>query len=268
MVSVIDIFPNPQKCDITAKHDQRDGTMKYEEIGNLMDKQFLRLTGVKSPVFENVLSVLHTAHTLKKARGFRSNMVSVENALMMALEYLREYRTCFHIGKNYCVSERYAYKLIRWTEDTLIQSGGFSLPGNKEPLKNDAEYDVILVDTIETPVARPKMGRKAGILGKKWHTIKTQVVVDQNNRRIICTAFANGKRHDFRLFKKPMVYVKPETEIDTGIGYQGITKLHTNSVLPKKKTKKNLLTKESKTFNRAVSSRLVVNEHIIGCVKH
>jgi hypothetical protein len=38
--------------------------MKYEETGNLTEEQFLRLTGVKRPVFENILSVLHTAVTV------------------------------------------------------------------------------------------------------------------------------------------------------------------------------------------------------------
>jgi hypothetical protein len=61
--------------------------------------------------------------------------------------------------------------------------------------------------------------------------------------------------------------VKPETEIDTDTGYQGIVRLHANSTLPKKKTKKNPLTKEGKAFNRAVSSKRIVNEQEIGYVK-
>jgi hypothetical protein len=63
------------------------------------------------------------------------------------------------------------------------------------------------------------------------------------------------------------VRVKPETEIDTDTRYQEIVKLHANLVLPRKKTKKNLLTKGDKAFNRAVSSKRVVNEQVIGGVK-
>jgi hypothetical protein len=81
---------------------------------------------------------------------------------------------------------------------------------------------------------------------QKWHTVKTQVVVDRKSRRIIRFPFANGKRHDFRLCKESRVRVKPKTEIDTDTGYQGIVRLHANSALPKKKTKKNLLIKEDK----------------------
>jgi len=97
--------------------------------------------------------------------------------------------------------------------------------------------------------------------------MKTQVIVDKKSEQIICTAFAGGRRHDFRLFKESKVHVKPETEIKTDTGYQGIAKLHANSVLPKKKSKKNPLTKEDKAFNRTVSSQRVLNEHVIGRIK-
>jgi hypothetical protein len=93
------------------------------------------------------------------------------------------------------------------------------------------------------------------------------VVEDKKNKRIICTAFANGKWHNFRLCKESQVRVKPETEIDTDTGYQGLTRLHADSVLLKKKTKQNPLIKGDKAFNHAVSSRRLVNKHIIGCVK-
>ena len=48
------------------------------------------------------------------------------------------------------------------------------------------------------------------------------------------------------LFKEFKTHIRGEiqTEIDTG--YQGIEKLHANSALPKKGTKKNPLTKDEK----------------------
>ena len=141
--------------------------MRYSETKNLTEEQFRRLTGVKRPVFEKMLAVLHTAHSLKKARGGRPNKLSVEDTLLMALEYLREYRTYFHIGGSYGISESYAYKLIKWVEDTLIKSGEFSLPGKKELLKSDIEYEIVLIDATETPVERPKRGRKSGIPERK-----------------------------------------------------------------------------------------------------
>jgi len=93
------------------------------------------------------------------------------------------------------------------------------------------------------------------------------VVVDKKTRKIICTAFANGKRHDFRLFKESKTRILKEIQVEADTGYQGIKKLHANSVLPKKRRKKNPLTDEEKAKNRTISSERVANEHVIGFVK-
>ena len=102
---------------------------------------------------------------------------------------------------------------------------------------------------------------------KKRHTLKTQIIVNKKNKEIICTNFANGKRHDFRLFKESGVHIHPEIKSLTDTGYLGIHKLHANSELPKKKTKKTPLTKEDKKKNRQLSSERVLNENVIGVVK-
>ena len=88
----------------------------------------------------------------------------------MALEYIREYRTYFHISQSYGVSESSAYKAVRWVEDTLIKHPDFALPGRKELLKSDVEYDVILIDATETPIERPKKNKKGITLGKRKST--------------------------------------------------------------------------------------------------
>jgi hypothetical protein len=58
-----------------------------------------------------------------------------------------------------------------------------------------------------------------------------------------------------------------EIQADTDTGYQGIKKLHANSVLPKKKTKKKSLTAEDKAQNHKISSERVFSEHAIGFIK-
>jgi len=97
--------------------------------------------------------------------------------------------------------------------------------------------------------------------------LKTQVVVDKRTRTIICTAFSNGKRHDFKLFKESKTRIHPNIKAITDTGYQGIQKLHGKSELPKKKSKKHPLTKDDKKKNQALSSERVVNENVIGMVK-
>ena len=91
--------------------------------------------------------------------------------------------------------------------------------------------------------------------------------MDKKKKLVVCTSFTNGKWHDFRLFKESGVHIHPEIRSLTDTGYQGINKLHQNSALPKKKTKKNPLSKEDKKKNRELSSERVLNENVIGMIK-
>ncbi len=102
---------------------------------------------------------------------------------------------------------------------------------------------------------------------KKRHTQKTQIVADKTSRKILCTAFDKGRRHDFKLFKDSKVYLKQESKCLVDTGYQGIQKLHGNSEHPKKKTKKKPLTKEDKKQNQRISSIRIAIENIIREVK-
>ena len=85
--------------------------------------------------------------------------------------------------------------------------------------------------------------------------------------RIISTAFCKGRKHDFRLFKESRTRIHPATRSVTDSGYQGIAKLHANSLLPKKNTKKKPLTKLEKAANRAISSTRALNENVIASLK-
>lgn len=135
--------------------------MKYDQMKNLKEDAFRRLTGIKISTFETMVKILKDADQLKKRWGGRKNKLSLEDQLLMALEYMREYRTYFHISKGYGLSESSAYKTIKWVEDTLIQHPSFSLPGRKALQKSDHDYEVILIDATETPIERPKKNKNA-----------------------------------------------------------------------------------------------------------
>jgi hypothetical protein len=130
--------------------------MKYPQIQGLEEDKFRRLTGVKPSTFEKMITILADADIKKKAKGGRKNKLCIEDQLLMALEYIREYRTYFHTSQSYGVSESSAFKTIRWVEDTLIKHPDFALPGRKALLKSDMEYEVVLIDATETPIERPK----------------------------------------------------------------------------------------------------------------
>ncbi|MFN8510285.1 MAG: transposase family protein [Deinococcaceae bacterium] len=103
-----------------------------------------------------MIEILSTEMRAKKAKGGRKNKLSIEDQLLMAFEYIIEYRMYFHVSQSYGVSESSAYKTIKWIEDTLIQRKEFTLPGRKALRESDIEYELIIVDVTETTIERPK----------------------------------------------------------------------------------------------------------------
>jgi hypothetical protein len=144
--------------------------MKYDQIKELEDEKFRRLTGIKRLTFSKMVEILAEADRRKKRHGGRRNKLSIEDQLLMALEYMREYRTYFHISQSYGISESSAYKAIKWVEDTLIKHPDFALPGRKALLKSDIVYDVVLIDATESPIERPKKNRSDTIREKRKDT--------------------------------------------------------------------------------------------------
>ena len=139
--------------------------MKQEQIKDLGGEEFRRLTGIKPETFEKMLKILSDADRKKKSRGGRRNKLNLKDQLLVTLEYIREYRTYFHIGKSYDISESTVYKTVRWVEDTLIKHPAFALPGRKELINNN--YDTILIDATETPIERPEKSKRSSTPAKR-----------------------------------------------------------------------------------------------------
>jgi len=129
---------------------------KYDKIKNLPSNSFRRLTGVSKSIFQTMVIVVKSAEHQRMEKGGKPSHLNAENKLLMTLEYLREYRTYFHLGQSYGLSESACYRNCKWVEDVLIQNKTFALPGKKVLLKNDSSIEVILVDATETPIERPK----------------------------------------------------------------------------------------------------------------
>lgn len=144
--------------------------MKFETVKNLNNEKFRRLTGVKRSTFDTMTTILDQSIKNRKLPSGRKKKLSLEDAVLMTLEYLREYRTYFHISQSYNVSESTAYKTVKWVEDTLIKHPDFALPGRKALLKSDVEYDVVLIDATETPIERPKKSKSNSIPEKRRDT--------------------------------------------------------------------------------------------------
>jgi len=92
-------------------------------------------------------------------------------------------------------------------------------------------------------------------------------VADKASGIILATAFCEGKKNDFALFKQSRTVLSEPTLCLADSGYQGLDKWHQNSQTPKKKSKHHPLTEEEKASNREISGGRIRCEHIIGRLK-
>jgi len=136
--------------------------MRYESVQKLKDEDFKRCTGVQRSTFEQMLAVLEAG----LPNFGRPTKLSRADQLLMTLMYWREYRTEFHIGLTYGVSEATVCRTIRKVEHVLIQSKQFHLPGKKALRPSDTIFEIVLVDATEQPIERPKKD-KSGITAVK-----------------------------------------------------------------------------------------------------
>ena len=145
--------------------------MKFENLKKIPENQFRRITGVKKKTFYTMVEIVKKADKIKNKIGGRPNKLTIENRVLMTLEYLREYRAYIHIAASYGISESNAFKNIRYVENVLIKSKEFRLPGKKTLLKSDHEFEVILIDATESPIERPKKNNANSIQVKRKDTL-------------------------------------------------------------------------------------------------
>lgn len=91
--------------------------------------------------------------------------------------------------------------------------------------------------------------------------------MDQKTGIIICTCNNKGRRHDFRIYKESKVHFAPSILIQADSGYQGLQKVHINSELPIKATKKHPLTSKERKSNKILSGSRVLVENVIRKLK-
>jgi hypothetical protein len=136
--------------------------MRYQTVQILKDEDFKRSTGVQRSTFEKMLAVVTAG-----LRDFgRPTKLSRADQLLLTLMYWREYRTEFHIGLTYGVSEATVCRTIKKVENVLIKSKQFHLPGKKALQPSDTVIEIVLVDATEQPIERPKKD-SAGITAAK-----------------------------------------------------------------------------------------------------
>ena len=94
------------------------------------------------------------------------------------------------------------------------------------------------------------------------------MIIDRERKTIIDVRQAKGSVHDFKLYKETIgSNVDESIVVQADLGYLGIEKLHANSLIPIKESKKYKLTESEKIYNKNLAQERVVIEHINAKIK-
>lgn len=215
----------------------------------------------------------------KVGGGRNSKVESIEEKLFYILWYMKNYPTfdgaSFLIGFHRSNACDWVHILLSILEQTLKRK--LVLPQRRlsdpeEYLKLFPEAKEVFADGIERSIQRSKNKKKQqkNYSGKKkMHTRKSVIISDNKRRVLVLTKQKSGRRHDKRLGDKENLFTSLPEGVDLFVdtGFQGVSKVHQRTYIPKKRRRKKPLTKEEKEFNRLISSYRVVVEHAIGGIK-
>jgi hypothetical protein len=98
--------------------------MTYEQLKDLKPGDFKRARGVSSQPSEST--------SKGKIKTGRPPKFPLEDQLLMTLQYWREYHTYFHTGLSWGVAESVVCRTVQRTENFLIKSHAFHVPGKKK----------------------------------------------------------------------------------------------------------------------------------------
>ena len=206
--------------------------MPYTDLQHLSATEFKRLCGVRRETFNEMVEVLRPQLERQGRRGGQ-NKLSVEDQLLVTLEYWREYRSQFHIATAWKLHETTVGRTIKKVEHQLVKCGKFRLLSKRALYQPGWEWKVMVVDVGEMEIERPKKKQKRYYSGKqKCHTLKSQLLVEFATGQIICTAFEKGRIHDFKLLKRSRLPFVSSQLCLADRGYQGFSKRHSGACIP------------------------------------
>ncbi len=141
--------------------------MSYENIKHLSPEKFKRLCGIKPDTFRRICEFVGDELKRRQKKPGRPTRLSIEDRVLLTLEYWREYRTQFHIANSWNLSEPTVCRIIRKIEDILKNCPDFRLPGKKVLQQSEHLFEVVVVDATETLIERPKKNKSNIIRARK-----------------------------------------------------------------------------------------------------
>lgn len=263
---------------------------------NLMDfnkvldnKRLARaVLGIKKETFDKLLvtfkQILQEEAEFKERKrayggGSNGNIKDPRKKLFFILWYLKVYPT-FDVAAYVFASSKsrthiWVHKILPILEKTLGRK--LVLPKRRissveEFLRLFPEAKEVMLDGVERPITRSKKAKtqnKHYSGKKKRHTRKNLIIVNSKKRILLISPTKHGKIHDKKLSDKNNLTsrIPKEVSLVVDTGFQGIQKIHENTLIPKKKPRGGFLTEAEKAWNKLISSVRIVVEHVIGGIK-
>lgn len=242
----------------------------YNNYKNLDDKKFKEAVGIPKILFEIIIPMLSEKVKELHKNGGRTPSLCIEDLLLMTLKYYRDYPTFSSLGLIFGINKSNVFRWVTKIENMLndifenvinieIKCIDFNKKGKEITISEK------LVDVTECTIQRPKNSESQVYYysgKKKKHTIKIQLIIDEKTKEIVSIAFDAGSIHDFLLLKNTTKDLNELISFLGDSGYQGITNIFKNSMIPKKKSKYNPLTDQDKELNKLISSIRITIEHI------
>lgn len=210
--------------------------------------------------------------------GGRRRQLFPFQEVLLTLVYLRHNVSHAVVGQMFSVSadisENAFHDVVQLLRD-LCPAHRFDAEKKwtkKEPSWHPDTLDVILVDSFETPIARPSLPdaqRQLYSGKKKRHTLKTQIVTDKYGEVLTIEPGYPGPLPDKRLYEQSAAARQyPQAARRADLAYQGVPEM----ILPNKRKrgkagekakdkKARDLTLEQKAENQHQASQRVYVEH-------
>lgn len=231
---------------------------------------FLRLTGTTITEFDQIIDKVkplweEEIEQRKKQHGRTSHLKYFEDKLLALFMYYRTYITHEFVGYLVGLHNANICRLFRKLEPLVARK----ITIQKDRSLTQEEIIRILADVTEQPTQRPKKKskQKKHYSGKKKrHTLKAEIVMQDNGKILSTSRTRPGRTHDFRIRKegKPLPG-NSEKYVDSG--YQGLQKRTNHVTLPFKRRKNKPLTEEQKKHNKQLSSIRIRVENKIREIK-
>lgn len=263
-----------------------DGGMNLPQLQSLPKDRVRALFGLEPAALAHLLAVVLpelVARRLSEQKakpgrrrnpgGGRRRKLCPYQEVLLTLVYLRHNVSHAVVGQMFSVSadisENTFHEVVLLLRD-LCPAHRFNAERKwtkTEPSWTPDTLDVLLVDSFETPIARPSLPdaqRKLYSGKKKRHTLKTQIVTDKYGEVIAIEPGYPGPLSDKTLYEQSAARGQyPQAARRADLGYQGVPEM----LLPHKKKrgkageKAKDLTPEQKDENRFAASARIYVEH-------